>query len=127
LWPACVVIICMTKPTSSLDCLAATRCTNVKTAKAGTPLAYICANTAHERKELAELVRSIAIKYRDVIKFVTLNTQTFGYHAYQLGLDIDQLPGFVIRDFLGKTTFPLDQGTQITPTSVDEFIAALLL
>ncbi|KAJ5371229.1 protein disulfide isomerase [Penicillium cataractarum] len=93
--------------------------------KSKVPLVYICADTDRERKEVAELVRSVATKNHGSLHFATLDTQRYGFHAYQLGLDIDKLPGLVIQDFLGKATFPLDQEEPITAELVDGFISSL--
>ncbi|CRL20599.1 DnaJ homolog, subfamily C [Penicillium camemberti] len=90
------------------------------------PLVYICADTEQERKEVAELVRSVAMKNRDSLNFATLDTKRYGFHAHQLGLDIDRLPGLVVQDFLGKVTFPLDQEILINTELVDRFISSLL-
>ncbi|KAJ5096864.1 protein disulfide-isomerase domain [Penicillium angulare] len=90
------------------------------------PLVYICADTDWERKQVAELVRSVATKNNGSLHFATLDTQRYGFHAHQLGLDIDKLPGLVVQDFLGKATFPLDQEKLITAELVDDFISSLL-
>ncbi|KAJ5556549.1 thioredoxin-like domain-containing protein [Penicillium frequentans] len=90
------------------------------------PLVYICADTDRERKQVAELVRSVATKNHGSLHFATLDTQRYGFHAHQLGLDIEKLPGLVVQDFLGKATFPLDQEKLITAELVGEFISSLL-
>lgn len=87
---------------------------------------YICADTEKERKEVAELVRSVAMKNHDLLNSATLDTKIYGFHAHQLGLDIDRLPGLVVQDFLGKATFPLDQDIPINAELVDKFITSLL-
>ncbi|OBT85693.1 hypothetical protein VE02_05967 [Pseudogymnoascus sp. 03VT05] len=92
--------------------------------KAGIPLVYICADTDQERKAIAEMVRPLSLEHREALRFATLDTSKFAYHAHGMGLDIDKLPGIVVRDFASVQTFRMDQKTRITPSSVNNFITS---
>jgi hypothetical protein len=93
--------------------------------QAGVLLLYICADTSRERKEIAELVRSLALTYHDNLRFATLDTTRFGYHAHGMGVDLKKLPGIVIRDLANKQNFHMDHEKEITIERVREFLVSL--
>ncbi|CAK7562882.1 MAG: protein disulfide-isomerase precursor [Sporothrix epigloea] len=94
---------------------------------AGIPLAYIFAESAEERKELAGDLKSVAEAHRGVINFATIDAKAFGAHAANLNLPTDKFPSFAIQETVKNQKFPFDIEAKITKdaikTFVDSFVA----
>ncbi|KAF2144485.1 uncharacterized protein K452DRAFT_142528 [Aplosporella prunicola CBS 121167] len=94
---------------------------------AGIPLAYIFAETADEREELAKELKSVAEKHKGAINFATIDAKTFGQHGANLNLEVGKWPAFAIQDTTKNQKFPFDQDKKITKKAigsyVDDFLA----
>lgn len=89
---------------------------------AGLPLAYIFADTAEERKELADELKPIAEAHRGVINFATIDAKAFGAHAANLNLPTDKFPSFAIQETVKNQKFPFDIDTKITKAAIKAFV-----
>ncbi|KAL7628851.1 protein disulfide-isomerase precursor [Parahypoxylon ruwenzoriense] len=89
---------------------------------AGIPLAYIFSETAEERKELGDVVKPIAEKYRGKINFATIDAKAFGAHAGNLNLKTDKFPSFAIQETVKNQKFPFDQEKEITHDTISAFV-----
>lgn len=89
---------------------------------AGIPLAYIFADTAEERKELADELKPIAEAHRGVINFATIDAKAFGAHAANLNLPTDKFPSFAIQETVKNQKFPFDIETKITKAAIKKFV-----
>lgn len=90
--------------------------------KAGIPLAYIFAETAEERAELAETLKPLAQKHKGAISFATIDAKAFGAHAGNLNLEVDKWPAFAIQETVKNQKFPFDQNKKITHDDISEFV-----
>ncbi|KAI2635346.1 protein disulfide-isomerase [Xylaria nigripes] len=90
---------------------------------AGLPLAYIFAETAEERTELADALKTVAEKYRGKINFATIDAKAFGAHAGNLNLPTDKFPSFAIQETVKNLKFPFDIEKEITPETIGAFVA----
>ncbi|KAI1846742.1 hypothetical protein JX265_008954 [Neoarthrinium moseri] len=89
---------------------------------AGLPLAYIFAETAEERKELADSLKSLAEEYRGKINFATIDAKQFGAHAGNLNLPTDKFPSFAIQETVKNQKFPYDIEKKIDLASIKAFV-----
>ncbi len=89
---------------------------------AGIPLAYIFAETAEERKELSDELKSVAEKHRGVVNVATIDGKAFGAHAGNLNLNPDKFPAFAIQDTVKNQKFPFDQEKKITKDTIGAFV-----
>ena len=89
----------------------------------GLPLAYIFAETAEEREELATELRSIAEKHRGKINFATIDAQAFGSHGSNLNLEVGKWPAFAIQEPGSGKKFPYSQEKKITSKDIGAFAA----
>ncbi|OIW35139.1 protein disulfide-isomerase precursor [Coniochaeta ligniaria NRRL 30616] len=89
---------------------------------AGIPLAYIFAETAEERQELGEALKSIAEAHKGVINFATIDAKAFGAHAGNLNLKADKFPAFAIQETAKNQKFPFDQDKEITADAIKVFV-----
>lgn len=89
---------------------------------AGKPLAYIFAETADERKELSEELKSVAEAHRGAINFATIDAKQFGAHAGNLNLKAEKFPAFAIQDTAKNQKFPYDQDKKIVQKDIKEFV-----
>ena len=88
----------------------------------GIPLAYIFAETEEERTKLAEVLKPIAKKHRSAVSFATIDAKSFGAHAGNLNLKVDQWPAFAIQDTVNNKKFPYDQESEITAELIGKFV-----
>ncbi|KAI9850328.1 MAG: protein disulfide-isomerase precursor [Thelocarpon superellum] len=93
---------------------------------AGIPLAYIFAETAEERTELAELLKPVAEKHRGKISLATIDAKAFGAHAANLNLDTEKFPAFAIQETVKNQKFPFDQTKALTHDDVGSFVQDFL-
>lgn len=89
---------------------------------AGLPLAYIFADTAEERKELADELKPIAEAHRGVVNFATIDAKAFGAHAANLNLPTDKFPSFAIQETVKNQKFPFDIDAKITKDAIKAFV-----
>jgi protein disulfide-isomerase A1 len=92
---------------------------------AGIPLAYIFAETAEEREELAKELKPLATKHKGAINFATIDAKAFGQHAANLNLEAGKFPAFAIQKTDKNEKFPYTgalTAAEIT-TFVDDFVA----
>jgi len=92
---------------------------------AGIPLAYIFAETAEEREELAKELKPLATKHKGAINFATIDAKAFGQHAANLNLEVGKFPAFAIQKTDKNEKFPYTgalTAAEIT-TFVDDFVA----
>ncbi len=89
---------------------------------AGIPLAYIFADSAEERKELANELKSVAEKHRGAINFATIDAKAFGAHAANLNLPTDKFPSFAIQETVKNQKFPFDIEKKITKDAIASFV-----
>lgn len=89
---------------------------------AGLPLAYIFAETAEERTELAELLKPLAEEYRGKVNFATIDAKQFGAHAGNLNLPTDKFPSFAIQETVKNQKFPFDHEKKIELASIKSFV-----
>ena len=89
---------------------------------AGIPLAYIFAETAEERAELAGALKPIAEKHRGAINFATIDAKAFGAHAANLNLPTDKFPSFAIQETVKNQKFPYDIEAKITKEAIEAFV-----
>jgi protein disulfide-isomerase A1 len=89
---------------------------------AGLPLAYIFAETAEERTELADALKSLAEEYRGKINFATIDAKQFGAHAGNLNLPTDKFPSFAIQETVKNQKFPFDVEKKIELASIKAFV-----
>ncbi|KAI1866135.1 uncharacterized protein JN550_007824 [Neoarthrinium moseri] len=89
---------------------------------AGLPLAYIFAETAEERKELADSLKSLAEEYRGKINFATIDAKQFGAHAGNLNLPTDKFPSFAIQETVKNQKFPYNIEKKIDLASIKAFV-----
>lgn len=66
----------------------------------------------------------LAQKYRDSVKFVTVDTNKFGYHARSLNLMEDKFPAFVLEHTASGETNILQQGETVTASSIQKLLEA---
>lgn len=92
----------------------------------GLPLAYIFSETAEERTELADAVRSIAEKYKGVVNFGTIDAKMFGAHAANLNLKEGVFPAFAIQDIAKNQKYPFNQEEKITETAIADFVKSFV-
>ncbi|KOS20891.1 Protein disulfide-isomerase [Escovopsis weberi] len=90
------------------------------------PLAYIFAETAEERKELAELLKPLARKYKEKINVATIDAKTYGGHAANINLQTDKFPAFAIQDVANNLKFPFSQELTITFDAISEFVDSFI-
>lgn len=88
----------------------------------GLPLAYIFSENAEERTELADALRPIALKYKGLVNFGTIDAKMFGAHAANLNLKEGVFPAFAIQDISKNQKFPFSQEEKITETAVADFV-----
>jgi protein disulfide-isomerase A1 len=88
----------------------------------GIPLAYIFADTEEERTRIATLLKPVAEKHRAAVSFATIDAKSFGAHAGNLNLKVDQWPAFAIQDTVGNKKFPYDQDAEITAELIGKFV-----
>ncbi|OAA62619.1 protein disulfide isomerase [Niveomyces insectorum RCEF 264] len=88
----------------------------------GLPLAYIFAESAEERTELANELKPVAEKHRGVINFATIDAKAFGAHAANLNLPTDKFPSFAIQETVKNQKFPFDIEKKITRADVEKFV-----
>ncbi|KAJ5782205.1 Protein disulfide isomerase [Penicillium paradoxum] len=93
---------------------------------AGIPLAYIFAETAEEREQLAADFRPIAEKHRGAINIVTLDAKLYGAHAGNLNLKPEEFPAFAIQDTTKNAKYPYDQTKKVDAKDVGKFIKNVL-
>ncbi|EGR47782.1 protein disulfide isomerase [Trichoderma reesei QM6a] len=89
---------------------------------AGIPLAYIFAETAEERENLAKTLKPVAEKYKGKINFATIDAKNFGSHAGNINLKTDKFPAFAIHDIEKNLKFPFDQSKEITEKDIAAFV-----
>ncbi|KAH6659916.1 thioredoxin-like domain-containing protein [Truncatella angustata] len=89
---------------------------------AGLPLAYIFAESAEERKELADALKPLAEEYRGKINFATIDAKQFGAHAGNLNLPTDKFPSFAIQETVKNQKFPFDIEKKIELESIKSFV-----
>lgn len=94
--------------------------------QAGIPLAYIFAETAEERDQLADELRPLAKKLKGSINIATIDAAAFGAHAGNLNLDPEKFPSFAIQDVLENKKYPYDQSKKMTAKDVSEFVQDVL-
>ena len=88
----------------------------------GIPLAYIFAETAEDRENLAKDLKEVAEKHRGAVSFATIDAKAFGAHAANLNLKADQWPAFAIQDTVNNKKFPYDQDSAITADLIGKFV-----
>ncbi|KFX97938.1 hypothetical protein O988_04606 [Pseudogymnoascus sp. VKM F-3808] len=93
---------------------------------ANIPLAYIFAETAEERTELAELLKPLAEEYKGVVNFATIDAKAFGAHAGNLNLKVDSFPAFAIQEIAKNQKFPFDQEKKITLADITTFVKSFV-
>jgi protein disulfide-isomerase A1 len=93
---------------------------------ANIPLAYIFAETADERTELAELLKPLAEQYKGVVNFATIDAKSFGAHAGNLNLKVDSFPAFAIQEIAKNQKFPFDQEKKITLSDITTFVKSFV-
>ncbi|KAH9909024.1 protein disulfide isomerase [Xylariomycetidae sp. FL2044] len=89
---------------------------------AGIPLAYIFSETAEERKELGDLLKPVAEKFRGKVNFATIDAKAFGAHANNLNLPTDKFPSFAIQETVKNQKFPFDSEKEITLDAITSFV-----
>ncbi|OBT72261.1 hypothetical protein VF21_08178 [Pseudogymnoascus sp. 05NY08] len=94
--------------------------------EAKVPLAYIFAETAEERTELAELLKPLAEQYKGVVNFATIDAKSFGAHAGNLNLKVDSFPAFAIQEVAKNQKFPFDQENKITLADITTFVKSFV-
>ncbi|RMD41656.1 hypothetical protein DV735_g3501, partial [Chaetothyriales sp. CBS 134920] len=87
----------------------------------GIPLAYIFAETAEERAELAKTLRPVAEKHRGKLNIAVIDAKAFGAHASNLNLPTDSFPAFAIQETVKNEKYPFEGG-EITEKSIDTFV-----
>lgn len=89
---------------------------------AGIPLAYIFAETAEEREELAKELKPLAVKHKGAINFATIDAKAFGQHAANLNLEVGKFPAFAIQNTDKNQKFPYDQSKKLTEKEIGQFV-----
>ncbi|TKA50577.1 Protein disulfide-isomerase [Cryomyces minteri] len=89
---------------------------------AGLPLAYIFAETAEERDELAKTLKPLATKHKGKVNFATIDAKAFGQHAGNLNLEAGKWPAFAIQETAKNQKFPFDQSKKMTEKNVGKFV-----
>ncbi len=89
-------------------------------------MAYIFAEEAAERAELAKTLRPIAEKYKGKINFATIDAKAFGAHAGNLNLETEKFPAFAIQETVKNQKFPFDQSKKLTEKDVGKFVQDML-
>lgn len=84
-------------------------------------MAYIFAEEAEEREELAKELKSVAEKHRGVINFATIDAKSFGQHGGNLNLEVGKWPAFAIHKIDKNEKFPFDQDKKITAKDIGQF------
>ncbi|KAF4577510.1 protein disulfide-isomerase precursor [Pleurotus pulmonarius] len=99
-----------------------------KYAKRAKPLAHLFLRRSDPKTEghINDL-ESIARKYRAKVNFVWVDAFLFRDEARRLYLKDSKWPAFVIQDFPRQQwKYPLDQSTDITPESVEDWVQQFL-
>lgn len=89
---------------------------------AGIPLGYIFSETAEERKELSDSLKSVAEKYKGKVNIGVIDAKTFGAHAANLNLKTDKFPSFAIQEIQKNQKFPFDQEKELTADNIAKFL-----
>lgn len=77
-----------------------------------------------ERKTLAVSLSDVAMKYRRIVNFATVDAIKNSFALEPMGLKLDQLPTFVIQ--ANDEIYKLGPGLTITPEAIDRFIKQTL-
>ncbi|KAL1595500.1 protein disulfide-isomerase precursor [Nothophoma quercina] len=93
---------------------------------AGIPLAYIFAETAEEREQLAKDLKPLAVKHKGAINFATIDAGAFGQHAGNLNLKPGTWPAFAIQRTDKNEKFPYDQDLKINEKEIGTFVEDFL-
>ncbi|TKX24554.1 protein disulfide-isomerase [Elsinoe australis] len=90
---------------------------------AGVPLAYIFAEEASERDDLAKELKSVAEKYKGKVSFATIDAKSFGQHAGNLNLEVGKWPAFAIQEINKNQKFPFSQDEKINAKNIEKFVS----
>lgn len=77
-----------------------------------------------ERKSLAESLAAVAMKYRGKVNFATVDAIKNSFSLEPMGLELDQLPAFIIQT--DDNIYKYKLGSKITSDAIDEFIRQTL-
>ncbi|KAL8865642.1 MAG: hypothetical protein Q9174_006780 [Haloplaca sp. 1 TL-2023] len=89
---------------------------------AGIPLAYIFAETAEERDQIAAELKPVAEKHKGAVSFATIDAKAFGAHAGNLNLEVDKWPAFAIQETVKNQKYPFDQSKKLTEKDIGAFV-----
>ncbi|KAF2500250.1 disulfide-isomerase [Lophium mytilinum] len=89
---------------------------------AGIPLAYIFAETAEEREELAKEFKPLATKHKGAINFATIDAKAFGQHAANLNLEVNKFPAFAIQKTDKNEKYPYHEAGKLVIKDIGKFV-----
>ncbi|OKL57986.1 hypothetical protein UA08_06857 [Talaromyces atroroseus] len=92
--------------------------------KSGLPIGMVYSTKEDERKALADVLSVVAMKHREDINFATVDATKSEFFLEPLGLQVDQLPAFVIQT--DDRVFKFSPDMTITPEAIEDFIQRTL-
>ncbi|KAJ3151380.1 protein disulfide-isomerase precursor [Irineochytrium annulatum] len=92
---------------------------------AGLPIGYLFVDGPEQRKEIGDLVESVAKKAKGKISFVYIDAVKFGTHAKNLNLEA-KFPAFAIQEPESQMKYPFDQEKKMTTKALGDFVTAYL-
>lgn len=92
----------------------------------GIPIGYLFVDPADEagRKEIVDGLMDLAKKERGVVNFVYIDGTKFGDYGKSLGVDADNLPGFVLQDLAATTKYVLPE--KASAKAIEKFVTSAL-
>ncbi|GAD94085.1 protein disulfide-isomerase, putative [Paecilomyces variotii No. 5] len=88
--------------------------------QSGIPLAMIFSANKDERRAISKDLAGLALKYRNLVNFVTVDAEKHSFLLGHFGLHMHSLPAFVIQT--PDDVFPLNPVSEIRFDTVDGFI-----
>ena len=92
----------------------------------GKSLVYFLAEKPEEREAYVEAMRPVAKKYREYLRFVTVDAIEYAELAAPLGLPAASFPSLAVQNPAYGQVFPYAAGAKITPIAVEAFVTQIV-